>query len=68
MQQITGRNGKVLGFYREEYEKRFIHDNNFQVLGYYSRDFNMTFKMNGSPVGNGDLTGTLLPNGYNPFT
>jgi hypothetical protein len=62
MQQITGNNGKVLGFYREEYEKRFIHDAHYNALGYYSRDFHMTFLMNGSPVGNGDLTGTLLPN------
>ena len=62
MQQITGRNGQVLGFFREEFEKRFIHDAHYNVLGYYSRDFHMTFLMNGSPVGNGDLTGTLLPN------
>jgi len=60
MQQITGNNGKVLGFFREEFEKVFIHDKNFQALGYFSKDFNMTFKMNGSPVGNGNLLSMLL--------
>ena len=60
MQQITGRNGRVLGFYREEWEKTFIHDAHYNCLGYYSKDFNMTFEMNGSKYGDGNLLTMML--------
>jgi hypothetical protein len=57
---ITDINNRLLGYYFTLGENQYIKNKSGNSLGYYSPAFNKTFKMNGSPVANGNVLISLL--------
>ena len=59
---LTDSNNRTIGMVidRGDGRSQGIHSPSMQLLGWYDRKSNQTFKVGGALVGNGDLTGTLL--------
>lgn len=60
MQQIRNSSGQLIGLYEEAGNQRNIRTASGQLLGWYDRNANVTRRANGSLVGSGDQTSSLL--------